>query len=287
MAHFNKGRADGNSLIAVEEDHTSFSLGGGCHDGVDGLVIGEYWAIWSGSRPDGGRMWSVAQIVTARSTNACFELNNICCVTVNVETHVTSVKTDDGVWLSGSVVHQHFRIFMVSVVGEAYLEPILLSKTSMVGLTARDIEEGSYDDVHPCDASFLKFRCGCGFGRLLDFGTICRFKPFVWIILGEFGDGVLEALRGFANRVRHGDVDVVFWVVPIDSQSAVLSARCVDGDGVIFLEGIDEVSGVGGDEEFDAKVVYSKGEGGGKGRMSPKARIIFHRGVTMELEVAY
>ena len=53
----------------------------------------------------------------------------------------------------------------------------------------------------------------------------------------------------------------------------------------MFLECIDEVSGIISGEEFDAKVVYSKGEGGGKSRMCPKARIIFHRGVSMGLEV--
>ena len=73
--HFNKGCADGNSLLAVEEDHTGFSLGGECHDGADGLAFGEDRAVWSGIRSDGGRGWSVAQIVMARSTTACFGLN--------------------------------------------------------------------------------------------------------------------------------------------------------------------------------------------------------------------
>ena len=47
------------------------------------------------------------------------------------------------------------------------------------------------------------------------------------------------------------------------------------------------MSGVVGCEELDAKVVYSEGEGGGKGRMDPKAGGIFHRGIPVGLEVAY
>ena len=47
----------------------------------------------------------------APNTTACFGLNKICCVTVNVETHIASMKTYDGVWLCGSVVHRHFRLF--------------------------------------------------------------------------------------------------------------------------------------------------------------------------------
>ena len=109
VAHFNQGRADGNSLLAVEEERTGFSLGGGCHDGADGLSLGGDWAVCSGSRPYGGRGCIVVQILMALRTTACFGLNKLRCVTVNVETPVTSVKTDDGVWLCCSVVHQNFR----------------------------------------------------------------------------------------------------------------------------------------------------------------------------------
>ena len=68
----------------------------------------------------------------------------------------------------------------------------------------------------------------------MEFGTIRRCEPFVKIILGGFGVGVLEAFQGFADGVGHGAFDLFFWVVPIDSQSAVFSARPVDGDGVCF-----------------------------------------------------
>ena len=54
MDHCNQVGADGNSLLAIEEDRTGLSLGGGCHDGADGLSLGEYQAVWSGSRPAGG-----------------------------------------------------------------------------------------------------------------------------------------------------------------------------------------------------------------------------------------
>ena len=54
MSHFNQGCADGNSLLAVEEDCIGYSLGGRCHDGADGLSLGKDWAVWSGSGSDGG-----------------------------------------------------------------------------------------------------------------------------------------------------------------------------------------------------------------------------------------
>ena len=121
----------------------------------------------------------------------------------------------------------------------------------------------------------------------MDFGTIRRCKPFVRIMLGGFGGGVLELLQVFSDVVGHGDVDVVFWVFPIDGHSAVIAARWVDGDGLMLSDRIKDVGGIVGGEELDTKVFYSEGEGGGKGRMVPKSRSIFHRGVPMGLEVAY
>ena len=48
--HFCECCADGNSLLAVEENRSSFGFCGGRHDGADGLTFGEYWTsrVWSG-----------------------------------------------------------------------------------------------------------------------------------------------------------------------------------------------------------------------------------------------
>ena len=75
VAHFDEGRADGKSLLDVEECYCSFGLGGGSHDGADGLTFGEDQSVWSGSRPDVGQWWIVAQVLVARSVTACFGLN--------------------------------------------------------------------------------------------------------------------------------------------------------------------------------------------------------------------
>ena len=69
-----------------------------------------------------------------------------------------------------------------------------------------------------------------------------------------FGDAVLEALQGFTAGVGHVDVDVVFWVVPIDGQSTVLSARLVDSDGVILSQNIKEMGGVVVGEELEPSI---------------------------------
>ena len=138
MAHFNKGCVDGNSLLDVEEYRTGFNLGSGCHDGADCLALGEDWSVWIGIRSEGGG-WSSAQVVMARSTTAFFGMNKIPCVTVNVDTHVASMKTGDIAWLGGSVFYQHLCLFDVSVVVEAFSDPMSLSATSMVGSMAREM----------------------------------------------------------------------------------------------------------------------------------------------------
>ena len=50
---------------------------------------------------------------------------------------------------------------------------------------------------------------------------------------------MLEALQGFSDGVGHGDVDMLERVVSIDGKSTVLSARQVDGGGVILPECVE------------------------------------------------
>ena len=107
VAHFDEGPADGNSLLDVEGDCYSFGLSNGSHDGADGMTFGEDRSVWNGIRMDVGRWWIVARVVVSCRATARFGINEICCVTVNVEACVTSLEPYDGVKLRGCVVHQH------------------------------------------------------------------------------------------------------------------------------------------------------------------------------------
>ena len=49
-------------------------------------------------------------------------------------------------------------------------------------------------------------------------------------VLGARGHVVLKALKGFADSVGHGDVDVIARVIPVDCQTIVLATRWVDGN---------------------------------------------------------
>ena len=169
---------------------------------------------------------------------------NIRCVNVDVEAHVASVEPDDGVQLHGCIVHHHLCFIGGLGGGQSLLGADFVKRGKHGGVNgARDVDKGAGNALHARDATFLKFRCGRGVGRVLHLGPIRRCEPFVGRVLRARGYGVLESLQGFVDRVGHGDVDVVFRVVPIDSKSAVLSTRCVDGDGLILPECIEEAGG--------------------------------------------
>ena len=60
VAHFEEGRVDGNILLAVEENRSSFGFRGGSHDGADGSTFGEYRSImgWSGTDVGWGQIFA-------------------------------------------------------------------------------------------------------------------------------------------------------------------------------------------------------------------------------------
>ena len=72
----------------------------------------------------------------------------------------------------------------------------------------------------------------------------------------------------------HGDVTGVCGVVPVNGESAEEGTSPVDGDGVEFLEGLDEVVGVLLSDLLDAEVVYDEGELYGFGVVLPQRRLV-------------
>ena len=69
---------------------------------------------------------------------------------------------------------------------------------------------------------------------------------------------------------EHGDVTGVCGIVPVDGESSEEGTSPVDGYGVEFLEGLDEVVGVLFSDVLDAKVVYNDREEYGFGIVLPQ-----------------
>ena len=74
----------------------------------------------------------------------------------------------------------------------------------------------------------------------------------IWRWMFEFEQVCLEIFV-------HGDATGVCDIVPVDGASAEEVTSPVDGDGVEFLEGLDEVVSVLFSDVLDAKVVYGEG----------------------------
>ena len=219
-----------------------------------------------------------------RGAAARFRLDEIRNVTVNVEAHVASVEPDDSIRFCGCVVHEYLCILGGVGGGRSLLGANFIECDEHCGVDgARDVEESDGDALHARDAAFIDFWCGRGVGGVLHRGPIRRREPFVGRVLGARGNGMLEALQGFMDRVGHGYVDVIARVVPFDGKPAVLAARWVDGDGLILLERIEEVGGVVGGEELDTEVIYIEGEGGGQVCVGPKTWGVRYRSAALGL----
>ena len=76
----------------------------------------------------------------------------------------------------------------------------------------------------------------------------------------------------------HGDVTGLCSVVPVDGESTEKGMSPVDGDGVEFFEGLDEVVGVLFSDVLDAEFVYNEGKKYGFGVVLPQRRGSGYRG---------
>ena len=131
----------------------------------------------------------------ACSATVHFGLEEIRCVAVDVEAHVASVELDDGFRLCGCVVHECLCLLDGVGGGQSLLGANFVGCDKNGGVDgARDVEKGAGDALHARDASFIKFRCGRGVGRVFYLGPIRRREPFVGILLRARGYGVLEAI---------------------------------------------------------------------------------------------
>ena len=87
-------------------------------------------------------------------------------------------------------------------------------------------------------------------------------------------------LEGFHPIPRHGEMYLMFCVVPIESDANVSFSGPISGDRVVLLENGSEVICMFAPGVFDAEVVHHKGKLDGTLFVAPKA------GCGIELVVA-
>ena len=97
-------------------------------------------------------------------------------------------------------------------------------------------------------------------------------------MLRAFGRRMMEFMKGCLEIFGHGHVVGACGVSPVNGKSAEEGSGPVDGDGVQFLEGLDEVVGVFLEDVLHPKVVDDKRENDGLGGVLPESKSSGNRG---------
>ena len=97
-------------------------------------------------------------------------------------------------------------------------------------------------------------------------------------MLRAFGRRMLDFVKGCLEIFGHGDVAGACGIVPVNGESAEERTGPVDGDGVEFLEDLDELVGIFLANVLDPKVINDEGENDGIGGVLPEHRGSGNRG---------
>ena len=98
---------------------------------------------------------------------------------------------------------------------------------------------------------------------------------------------MLEFVQGCLEIFWHGDAAGACCIVPVNGEYAEEGTGPVHGDGVEFLEGLDEVDGVLFYDVLHPKVINYKGENYGLGVVPPERRGSGNRGEAEMGEVSF
>jgi hypothetical protein len=73
---------------------------------------------------------------------------------------------------------------------------------------------------------------------------------------------VLKSCKSFGDRLGHSEVNGAVFVVPLQVDATEYFTIFVDGDIIMFLEGVDEMGGMGIANNLNAKIINDEVEDG-------------------------
>ena len=94
----------------------------------------------------------------------------------------------------------------------------------------------------------------------MDFGAVVDGSVPVRGVLGFLGGWVVKLGEELGDVVVHRQAAGAFVVVPGEVDAGVEVAFLVDGDFIVFAEGVEEVIGVAFAYVFDPKIIHDEGE---------------------------
>ena len=66
----------------------------------------------------------------------------------------------------------------------------------------------------------------------------------MWAVLRYGRGGIFKTFEGFVTKQDHGKVDFAFVVVPVEVNFDIFASGVIDGDIIMFFEGVNEVVGI-------------------------------------------
>ena len=106
-------------------------------------------------------------------------------------------------------------------------------------------------------------------------------------MLWAFERWILEFVKGYLEIFGHGGIAGACGIVPVNVDSAEEGTGPVDGYGIQFLEGLDEVVGVFLANVLEPKVINDEGENDGFGGVLPEREGSGNRGEAKVGEVSF
>lgn len=173
---------------------------------------------------------------------------------MDVEAHVTGVEPNGGIGVRGSVVEQVDGSFG-SGFGAFGLSGCKAAKGNKHGVVngSAIIEKHADDFLETGDFGGIEWGGEVGWGSQLDGGSIDRFGEWGWGMLGAGWWWGFEALEGFGNIARHGEVNCAIDIVPMEGDATVEVALPVGGHLVFGCDDASEVFSM-----FPSDILYSK-----------------------------
>ena len=121
----------------------------------------------------------------------------------------------------------------------------------------------------------------------MDFHAIVFGSGGIWAVLGLFGSGMLEFVKGVFDVARLAEVTDTIGIVPFEVDAAEAFAFPVNVNFLIMVvEALDQMVGMLFVNVFDAKVIHNETEADWVPLVVPKAGSVSYRGVTIAAQEA-
>jgi hypothetical protein len=248
--------ASWDSFPTVDVESSNLGLSCQGHDCLDDLGSSEDHVVVMGARCVAGHEEMSSCLA------ASIGLQEVGCITVCCKDHVTCLVGHDGIGMCERIVPKLFDLDHCVLGGICLLGSNGAQSSKHCAVNASCIVEERADYL--LDVLLVLFGEGWGHvnGLRILFGcTLHRFNVGIWLMLGLCRWRVLESDACLRFIIKHGDMDIVVDVAPVDIHSEIACTAPVLGACVVFFQDAREVLNLFTANIFDAKVVNAECEG--------------------------